>query len=513
MAATKNNVAGVGLDNKQHIEQVEHVNSHSSLDEKFNTDDRVEDAERAPPGPKNIDEGFDPEVVRKLIRRCDFRVVPILSAMYYVSLVDRTNLSLARQANNEQMNVDLDLGGSTNHYSIATLIFFVPYIVFEIPSQLGLRYFGARWWLGSAVLAWGTVMLGMGFVKTWVQLSVCRFLLGLFESALFPGAMYLISCWYPRRSMAMRMVFFYKIASTVSSFSNPLGYLMTLADGKAGLRGWQWVFVFFGLLTMAVGILGYVFVTDFPDKASFLTPDEAHIIKTRIERDRSDSEFDPLTMGKILKYSLDWKVWLYSFFMMSVTLASYAMSYFLPMLLKGMGFNNTEQQLLGTPAHVWGLVPSFLSAWIADKYKNMRAWVIVANTMLVVLGTAMYSQLPMSEKVARYAGVFLAVGSANANVPLVTSWAQCSIRRQSKRAFYSAMIVAFGGVGGILASVTFMQTEAKKGYPTGVFFTIACQAATGVFAGGLHFYYRWQNRRADRGEILIEECEGFRYQG
>lgn len=225
--------------------------------------------------------------------------------------------------------------------------------------------------------------------------------------------MYLISCWYPRRSMAMRMVFFYKIASTASSFSNPLGYLMTLADGKAGLRGWQWVFVFFGLLTMAVGLLGYVFVTDFPDKARFLTAEEANIIKTRIERDRADSEYDPLTLNKMLKYSLDIKVWLYSFFLMSVTVSSYAMSYFLPVILKSMGFNNVEQQLLGTPAHVWGLVPSFLSAWIADRFPNMRAWTIVVNNIIVVVGTCMYSQLPLNMKAARYAGVMLAVGSSN----------------------------------------------------------------------------------------------------
>lgn len=112
---------------------VERANSNSSLDEKFQADDQIEDVEGTRRGPKNIDEGFDPAVVKKLIRRCDWRVVPILSAMYYVSLVDRTNLSLARQANNEQMNADLNLGGTNNHYSIVTLIFFVPYIVFEIP--------------------------------------------------------------------------------------------------------------------------------------------------------------------------------------------------------------------------------------------------------------------------------------------------------------------------------------------------------------------------------------------
>lgn len=109
-------------------------------------------------------------------------------------------------------------------------------------------------------------------------------------------------------------------------------------------------------------------------------------------------------------------------------------------------------------------------------------------------------------------GIFLAVGGANSNVPLIISWQATTIRSQSKRGYCSALTVAFGGIGGIFGSALFMQKEAKKGYPTGIYFTLAVNAATVLAAIFLRFYMTHQNRKADRGEAVLEEHEDFRFQ-
>jgi MFS family permease len=108
---------------------------------------------------------------------------------------------------------------------------------FAFATSPTLRKFGARWWLGTAVLLWGIVMIGMGFAPTWQSLAAMRAVLGLFESALFPGAAYLISCWYPRKDMAMRNVTFYIAAAVAGSFAKPLGYAFSLLHGRAGRSG------------------------------------------------------------------------------------------------------------------------------------------------------------------------------------------------------------------------------------------------------------------------------------
>lgn len=267
--------------------------------------------------------------------------------------------------------------------------------------------------------------------------------------------------------MASRNVIFYITSSVVGSFSAPLGYCMTLLDGHRGLSGWQWVFCIYGIITCVVALIAFVFLVDLPHKATFITEEERTFIQTRIERDRKDSVPDPITVAKVLKYCCDLKIWLYGFMFMSTTLAAYSLAYFQPVILATIGFNNVETQVLGAPISAWSLIPSLISARIADKYRHCRAWVIVFNAIVLIIGTSMYSQLPMKQKAARFVGVFLASGACASNVPLVVSWAQTSIRSQSKRAVSSALIIAWGGIGGILSGVVMIQKEAKRGYPTG----------------------------------------------
>lgn len=134
----------------------------------------------------------------------------------------------------------------------------------------------------------------------------------------------------------------------------------------------------------------------------------------------------------------------------------------------------------------------------------------------------MYSQLDKNHRAARFAGIFLAVGGANcgsnltlltpANVPLIISWQQTSLRSHSKRAYSAALTVAFGGIGGIFGSALFMQKEAKQGYPTGIWFTIGVNVATVIATISMTIWMRIQNKKADRGEIVLEEHDDFRFQ-
>lgn len=197
----------------------------------------------------------------------------------------------------------------------------------------------------------------------------------------------------------------------------------------------------------------------------------------------------------------------------SAALTVYALAYFLPSILGSMGFNNMEVQLLSTPPNFWALFPALFTAWVSDRYK-LRGQMVMLNAAQIIIGVAMFSQLPKQQKAARYVGVFFAAAGCNSNVPLVTSWAQTGIRQQSRRAFTSAFIIAWGGIGGILAGVAFKSSEAKKvpQFPTGIYLTMAMAAATFLFALGLIIYFKYQNRRADRGEVVLEGDPAFRYQ-
>jgi nitrate/nitrite transporter NarK len=164
------------------------------------------------------------------------------------------------------------------------------------------------------------------------------------------------------------------------------------------------------------------------------------------------------------------------------------------------------------PPYVYAALPALATAFLSDKVPNCRSVAIAFNACMLITGTAMYSQLPLTQKAARYAGVFITLGGATGNVPLIMSWAQTSIRSQSKRGYASALIVAWGGIGGIVGGVAFMQKEAKQNYPTGVYLTVAVNAGVAACAIFLNLFYAYQNKRADRGEIILEGHESFRYQ-
>lgn len=218
----------------------------------------------------DMDEGFDAQALKKTLRKVDWRVscialnktltpiqvLPVLMAMYTVSQMDRGNLSLARAANNKAMSKDLGLTIG-QRYSVITLAFFPPYIAIEIPvstpvedgklssgfanmqSQLGLRRFGARLWLGGATLLWGVIMLAMAFIKNWQSLAGLRALLGAFEGVLFPGATYLIGCWYPRNAIALRMAIFYQVPYAIAGCSALISWGISHMHGIAGMHGWE----------------------------------------------------------------------------------------------------------------------------------------------------------------------------------------------------------------------------------------------------------------------------------
>lgn len=253
-------------------------------------------------------------------------------------------------------------------YSIAVLAFFIPYILLELPSQVGLRKFGAAIWLSSSVLLWGVVMIAMGFVHNHHQLAGLRALLGVFEATLFPGCAYLISCWYIRRQVQVRLSIFYVTSVAISGLSAILAYGLAQLHGRAGLSGWRWIFIIEGIITAFVGLLGYLIIVDLPDKAKFLSEDAKQLILTRIQRDRSDAQHDALTFKKTARYALDIKLWVFALMFGASTTGSYALSYFLPSILAGMGFDTKFSQILVVSlAPLVTLVILFLQLMISGR--------------------------------------------------------------------------------------------------------------------------------------------------
>jgi MFS family permease len=172
------------------------------------------------------------------------------------------------------MSMPTDLGLTGSQPNVALTVFFVPYVLFEIPSNILMKRFHPRIWLSGCILAFGLVMLCQGFVQNYSGLIATRFFLGLAESGIFPGSFYLISFWYRREEAQKRFTVYWSSVMVAAAFGGLLATGISKMDGVRGLSDWRWVFILEGILTILVGIAAFFFVSNFPSDATWLDEDE-----------------------------------------------------------------------------------------------------------------------------------------------------------------------------------------------------------------------------------------------
>ncbi|KGO38946.1 Major facilitator superfamily domain, general substrate transporter [Penicillium expansum] len=432
-----------------------------SKNEKPSSIENVEDINQPASNNVDWDEEYSPPEQRKIIHRIDRRLILMSGLAYCISMIDRTNLGMAAVAG---MTDDLGLAGT--------------------------RY-------------------GMGFSKNWKHMVMTRALLGALEAGYFPGCVYLLSSWYVRYDVQKRFSIFYLFGCVASALAGVLAYGLSQMDGIQGIQGWRWIFIMEGVLSCVVGVLTLFFLVDFPDRAykswRFLSEKECAFIVRRINRDRADGDAEPFSMKRFLAPSLDLKIWGFAMIFFCITTNTYAISYFLPIILRqGMGYGVAASQCLVAPPFGLAAILMLITSWLGDKYR-MRGPILAFNALIGIIGLPIMGFA--ENNAVRYFGVFLAVAGSNANVPASMAYQANNIRGQWTRALSSATLVGFGRIGGIVSSLVFREQDAPI-YRLGMWTTIVS-----VFfsLGALTIWFRYSNKQADDGKKIIESSPDFRY--
>ncbi|SMR52333.1 unnamed protein product [Zymoseptoria tritici ST99CH_3D1] len=406
--------------------------------------------------PAESDPSWEDPRVKAIKRKVDVRLSATLAAMYIVNQIDRSNLSNAVIAGMD----DTLAFENTNRYSIIVLLFFPTYVLFQPIATVLARRLGPRPFLAAITLAFGLVVLGFG----------------------------------------------------VGGFGGVLAYGLQQMDGLGGLEGWRWIFIMEGVITAIIALVGYTFLIDFPEDAhktkSFLTSEEIKIMVDRVERDRGDAHVTPFSLKNYLDQGKDWKVWFFALNFGLSGLVTYAISYFLPIILRNtLGFSVVQAQCLTAPCYAFSFLLGFTESYLSDKY-NLRGPVLIFNALLEIIGIAILGYA--SQPYVRYFGAFLITGGANSNIPASMTYQANNVVGQWRRAFTAATIVAAGGVGGVIGSVAFRPQD-SPGYGPGLW---TCFVAAGLTVGSVvtTTVYMWRmNRKQARGECVIEGVVGFRY--
>ncbi|HLW63742.1 MAG TPA: MFS transporter [Gemmataceae bacterium] len=222
----------------------------------------------------------EPDALRSAMSKAAWRLVPFLSLLYLLNIMDRTNLGFARLTMQKDLKIEewvFDWGYG---------IFYFGYLVFEVPANLLLRRVGARRWMARIMITWGLVSCAtMAVTGPWSFFSV-RILLGVAEAGFFPGIVLYLTYWFPARERAKMMALFMTGNAVSGVISNPIsGAIMQYLSGRFGLSGWQWLFLLEGLPSVLIGIVTLFYLADGPAKARWLTPDEQQALLGVLQRE------------------------------------------------------------------------------------------------------------------------------------------------------------------------------------------------------------------------------------
>ncbi|KAK7949173.1 major facilitator superfamily domain-containing protein [Apiospora aurea] len=430
---------------------------------------------------------------KKLVRKCDLHVLPPITVLFFLAFMDRTNIGNARI---QGMSKDLSMTG--RDYNVALFIFFIPYILFEVPSNLIIKRVAPSTWLSLIMVLWGIATIGQGLVTNVPGLVGCRFVLGIFEAGVFPGSTYLISMYYKRYELQWRMSIFFCASVMAGAFSGLLAFAIANMSGIAGLGSWQWIFIIEGLLTVLIGLAAKFWVAEWPEKAAFLTGPERRMLVRRLSADTGAARMDRLGRRAARRIATDWKMYAGTLAYFGVVNTGYAGSFFIPTILSQMGLTSEAAQVRTIPIYVASTLTCLLVSLLTDRLKHRYTFamvgIAVATTGYILL--LCQSHVPVG---ARYFALFLVVCGGYTTQPVTLAWLANDESGHYKRAVTSAVQVGFGNVGGIVASNVFFDAELPN-YWTGFGVSLAMLWVCAGACTWLYLGAKRENRRRDRGE-------------
>ncbi|CAB4387089.1 unnamed protein product [Rhizophagus irregularis] len=394
------------------------------------------------------------EFEKKLLRKIDLRVMPLLTLLYLLSFLDRVNIGNAKLAHIEE---DLGLVGTQFNWSLS--IFFIGYILFEIPSNFMLIKTNPTLWIPFIMVSWGLVMTLMAFVKDFAGLMTARFFLGAFESGLFPGAIYYITTWYKRSETNYRIAIFAIGTAIAGSFSGLLAYGIVRLDGWLHLKGWQWLFLIEGLITVLISALAYFLLSDYPEKTKWLSDEERKYAVGRLKNDAGKAHTTHFDKKHIYAALTDWKVYLAMLHLAVSSITFYSFALFMPTIINGMGFDFVKSQLLSVPPYLCAGVTTLVLATISDR-KDIRSPFIISCSIVAIIGYILLV-VPSVGIPGKYAGACIVGSGLFPTIVTSITWLTNNIAGHAKRAIATAMVMMCANLGGALASQVYRQ----KDYP------------------------------------------------
>ncbi|MFI9505200.1 MFS transporter [Nocardia sp. NPDC052566] len=341
------------------------------------------------------------DVSSATLRKVTIRLMPYLGLLYFINYLDRVNIGFAAPS-----GLKTDLGLTETAFGFASGVFFIGYLLLEVPSNLALHKFGARRWIARIMISWGIVASLMAFVPNGTVLYIARFALGVVEAGFFPGILLYLTYWFPQKQRA-KFVALFLLAIPISTAlgSTMSSLIIQYGNGVFGLAGWRFMFLVEGLPAILLAFVTWYYLTDRPEQASWLTQPEKDWLIAEIDAERAAVEqaehwtlrralTSPRVLGLALIYG-------------GIVYGLYALGFFLPTIIKGFEqqygthYSVIERGLINAIPYVFGAIVMVLWSRHGDR-TGERSWHVALPALVggLAIPVALYLGNPFAAMVA-----------------------------------------------------------------------------------------------------------------
>lgn len=343
-----------------------------------------------------------PDIRERVVQKVAWRLLPFLGLLYFVNYLDRTNIGFAAPHGMNEA-----LGFDKAAFGLASGIFFIGYLLLEVPSNLMLHKVGARRWIARIMVSWGIVASAMAFVPNGLTMYALRFVLGIAEAGFFPGIILYLTLWFPKRERARAVALFMVAIPLSSVFGSPLSaWLIAAGHGVLfGLDGWRFMFLVEGLPAVLLGVMCWFYMTDRPQDAAWLDADERTWLQHEMDTERvQTAQRYHYPLGKALTQP---RMLALAFVYFGIVYGLYAVGFFLPTIIAGFQqtFNThysiVEQGFIVAIPYLFGAVTMYLWARHGDSTRE-RVWHVAIPAIIggLAIPVALYMQSPFTTMIA-----------------------------------------------------------------------------------------------------------------
>ncbi|KAE8318287.1 major facilitator superfamily domain-containing protein [Aspergillus transmontanensis] len=424
---------------------------------------------------------------KSLLRKIDWRLLPIMMLSYMLQFLDKQSLSQAAI-----MGIIEDLKLTGTEYSWSGSIFYFSYLVFSYPASMLLVRLPIAKVLATTLFLWGVVLACHATTHDFTGIMVTRFFLGLTEAAISPGFSLITGMWYTRSEQPFRHGLWFAGNSLATAFGGLIAYGVAHISGS--IPAWKWLFIIYGIITVVWSIVFVLFMPDSPLTARFLSQSERADAEERVKVNQTTIKHDRIQWHQVWEALADYKIYILFLFQVANNIPNGGLTMFSAIVVKGFGFSTLQTYLLAIPT---GAVHAFFalgSTYLASRFPNTRSMLLAGCTMIAFIGSIIVYVCESTG--VRLFGLYLFVAYA-AGIPMTLSMVSSNVAGFTKKATVSAMMFIAYCTGNIVGPFLFFGSEAPV-YKSGFIAMMVCLAAATVLILALGLSWRMENARRDR---------------